>query len=58
MEDARRKIRMCLIFVVTLAVIIGLIYYFHDVSVNHVVYEGSLIKRMEITVKNDEINRR
>ena len=50
MEDARRKIRMCLIFVVTLAVIIGLIYY----GVN----EGTLIKRMEITAKNDEINRR
>ena len=58
MEDARRKIRMCLIFVVTLAVIIGLIYYFHDVRGNHRVNEGTLIKRMEITAKNDEINRR
>ena len=57
MEDARRKIRMCLIFVVTLAVIIGLIYYFHDVRGNHGVNEGTLIKRMEITAKNDEINR-
>ena len=47
MEDARRKIRMCLIFVVTLAVIIGLIYYFHDVRGNHGVNEGTLIKRME-----------
>ena len=54
MEDARRKIRMCLIFVVTLAVIIGLIYYFHDVRGNHGVNEGTLIKRMEITAKNDE----
>ena len=54
MEDARRKIRMCL----TLAVIIGLIYYFHDVRGNHGVNEGTLIKRMEITAKNDEINRR
>ena len=58
MEDARRKIRMCLIFVVTLAVIIGLIYYFHDVRGNHGVNEGTLIKRMEITAKNDDINRR
>ena len=58
MEDARRKIRMCLIFVVTLAVIIGLIYYFHDVRGNHGVNEGTLIKRREITAKNDEINRR
>lgn len=57
MEDARRKIRMCLIFVVTLAVIIGLIYYFHDVRGNHGVNEGTLIKE-EITAKNDEINRR
>ena len=38
---------MCLIFVVTMAVIIGFIYYFHDVKGNHGVNEGTLIKRTE-----------
>ena len=58
MEDARRKIRMCLNFLVTFALIIGLIYNIHDVRGTHGVNEGTLIKRMEITAKNDEINRR
>ena len=58
MEDARRKIRMCLIFVITAAVIIGFIYYFHDVKGSHGVNEGTLVKKTEITAKNDEINRR
>ena len=44
MDEARKKIRMCLIFVVTVAVIIGLIYYFHDIKGNHGVTEGTLIK--------------
>ena len=47
MEEGRKKIRMCLIFVVTAAVIIGCIYYFHDVKGNHGVNEGTLIKRTE-----------
>lgn len=45
LEEARKKIRMCLIFVVTVAVIIGMIYYFHDVKGNHGVNEGTLILR-------------
>lgn len=32
MNDARRKLRLCLILVVTAAVVIGVIYYFHDVK--------------------------
>lgn len=51
MEEGRKKIRMCLIFVVTAAVIIGCIYYFHDVKGNHGVNEGTLIKRMEKQMK-------
>ena len=30
MENARRKLRVCLICVVMAAVVIGLIYYFND----------------------------
>lgn len=57
MEEGRKKIRMCLIFVVTAAVIIGLIYYFHDVKGNHGVNEGTLIRRTEqlIEEKNEQM---
>ena len=52
MEEGRKKIRMCLIFVVTAAVIIGCIYYFHDVKGNHGVNEGTLIKRTEKQIED------
>ena len=44
MEEGRKKIRACLIFVVALAVIIGAIYYVHDVKGSRTVNEGTLIK--------------
>lgn len=43
MEEARKKLRACLIFVVTVAVIVGMIYYFHDVKGNAQVSDGTLI---------------
>lgn len=44
MEEGRRKIRACLIFVVVVAVIIGTIYYVHDVKGSRKVNEGTLIE--------------
>lgn len=44
MEEGRRKIRACLIFVVAVAVIIGTIYYVHDVKGSRTVNEGTLIE--------------
>ncbi len=43
MEETRRKLRACLIFVVTVAVIIGMVYYFHDVKGAAQVSDGTLI---------------
>ncbi|MDO4474532.1 MAG: hypothetical protein Q4B75_07745 [Eubacteriales bacterium] len=43
MEEARRKIRICLVCVLTAAVIIGMIYYFHDVKGISSVNEGTLV---------------
>lgn len=43
MEETRRKLRACLIFVVTVAVIIGMVYYFHDVKGGTPVSDGTLI---------------
>lgn len=51
MDEARKKIRMCLIFVVTAAVIIGLIYYFRDIKGNQGVTEGTLIRRTEEEIR-------
>ena len=45
LEEGRKKIRMCLIFVITAAVIIGFIYFFHDVKGSHGVNEGTLVKK-------------
>ena len=43
-EEGRRKIMACLIFVVAVAVIIGTIYYVHDVKGSRKVNEGTLIE--------------
>lgn len=43
MEEARRKLRACLILVVTVAVIMGMVYYFHDVQGGTQVSDGTLI---------------
>ena len=43
MEETRKRLRACLIFVVTVAVIIGMVYYFHDVKGGTQISEGTLI---------------
>lgn len=43
MEEARRKLRICLIFVVTLAVMVGCIYYFNDVKKKENIDGGTLV---------------
>ncbi len=43
MEEARRKLRICLIFVVTLAVMVGCIYYFSDVKKKENLNGGTLV---------------
>ncbi len=43
MEETRKRLRACLIFVVTAAVIIGMVYYFHDVKGAAQISEGTLI---------------
>lgn len=43
MEEARKRLRMCLIFVVVLAVIVGCIYYFSDIGKNENISEGTLV---------------
>ncbi len=44
MDEARRKLRLCLIIVVLAAVAVGVIYYFTDVYGQNKVSDGTLVK--------------
>ncbi|MEZ3435244.1 MAG: hypothetical protein K1W34_11585 [Lachnospiraceae bacterium] len=48
MEEARRKLRICLIFVVALAVLVGCIYYFGDMKNKEHISEGTLVMADEL----------
>lgn len=43
MEKARKKLRICLIFVVSLAVLTGFIYYFNEARTKEKISEGTLV---------------
>lgn len=43
MERAKRKVRICLICVVMLAVIMGIFYYYHELGKEGVQAEGTLV---------------
>lgn len=47
MEEARKKLRICML-VVAAAIIVGLIYYFHDVRGKDYATEGTLVQRYEV----------
>jgi len=47
MDSARKKIRICLVCVVTAAVIVGLLYYFNDVRGNTDINEGTLVRTVQ-----------
>ena len=44
MDNARRKLRVCLICVVMAAVVIGRIYYFNDMRDHGKINEGTLVE--------------
>lgn len=44
MDDARKKLRVCLICVVMAAVVVGLIYYFNDMRSHGKINEGTLVE--------------
>lgn len=43
MDEARRKLRMWLAIAVTVAIIVGCIYYFHDVKGSADISEGTFV---------------
>lgn len=44
MDNARRKLKVCLICVVMAAVVVGLIYYFNDTQDRGKINEGTLVE--------------
>ncbi len=44
MEEARKRLRVCLIFIVALAVLVGCIYYFGDAGKADDISEGTLVR--------------
>jgi len=43
MEEGRKKLRICLIFVVTAAVFVGTIYYISSLRVEDEINDGTLV---------------
>ena len=43
MEKAKRRVRMCLLCVVIVAVVMGILYYYHEMNEDGVQAEGTLV---------------
>lgn len=56
MDEARKKLRVCLIFLVIAAVVIGVIYYVNDVYSKKDVNDGTLVqmRQEEMLDKSEE----
>lgn len=48
MEKAKKRVRICLICVVIIAVIMGILYYYHELGDNGVQAEGTLVSAENI----------
>lgn len=44
MEEARKKLRVCLFFVVTAAIVVGVIYYVSTMRVEEQFDDGTLVR--------------
>lgn len=53
MEEARRKLRVCLICVVMAAVIVGIIYYVGAVNTEKQVNDGTLVRTEKLQEENE-----
>ena len=43
MEKAKKRVRICLLCVVMLAVIMGILYYYHGLNEEEIQSEGTLV---------------
>ena len=44
MEKAKKRVRVCLLCVVTIAVVMGILYYYHEMNEDGLQAEGTLVK--------------
>lgn len=51
MESSRKKLRVCLLLIVLLAVFAGCIYYFSDVRSTEEIEEGVLVRNEKVQVE-------
>lgn len=58
MDEARRKLRVCLVCVVAAAVLLGLIYYFFDAQGEDTISEGTLVEMEHAGTERTEIEGR
>ena len=48
MEKAKRRVRICLLCVVMLAIVMGILYYYHDLGESGINADGTLISSVNI----------
>lgn len=51
MEKGRKMIRFCLFFVVFVAVLVGLLYYYGEIKEQATINEGTLISSLGMELK-------
>ena len=44
MEKSKKRVRVCLLCVVIIAVVMGILYYYHDMNKDGLQAEGTLVK--------------
>lgn len=43
MEKAKKRVRICLLCIVVLAIVVGILYYYHDLEEPEIQAEGTLV---------------
>ena len=47
MEKAKRRVRICLLCVIVLAIVVGILYFYHDLGEPEIQAEGTLVSEMQ-----------
>lgn len=47
MEKAKRRVRICLLCVIVLAIVVGILYFYHDLGEPEIQAEGTLVSGMK-----------
>lgn len=48
MEKAKRRVRICLLCVIVLAIVVGILYFYHDLGEPEIQAEGTLVSAMKM----------